>query len=145
MFVKVAEEDCRRVFVRLDPGEELVSALGEALASLGPPLESGSVTGIGSVRRAVLGYYDLGQKKYLKQQFDEVLELVCLAGNVSLLDGRPFVHAHAVLSGPDYLTRAGHLFQAEIAATGELWVWEGGLRLARREDPFTGLKLISGD
>jgi uncharacterized protein len=62
-------------------------------------------------------------------------------GNISLKDGEPFVHAHAVLSDDEGKVRGGHLlggtiFAAEVHVTELL-----GETLARRLDNVTGLSL----
>jgi predicted DNA-binding protein with PD1-like motif len=53
------------------------------------------------------------------------------------------IHAHAVVSGPDFVAHAGHLFSAEIAATAEVFLWATGERTERALDERTGLRLIS--
>ena len=108
------------------------------------PSSAGGITGIGSVREAVLGYYDESRREYLRREVPGDMELISFVGNVTWLDGKPFVHAHAVLSGADFAPIAGHLFQAEIAATGEFFFVEGGKPLKREEDGAKGLKLIVG-
>ncbi len=143
MFVDRSPDAPRRLFVRLDPGEEVMSTLAGIIQTHGDGA-SGQITGIGTVRKAVLGYYDLEKRQYLRREIPGDMELVSFVGNVTLLDGEPFVHAHAVLSGPDFVPHAGHLFQAEIAATGEFWCVEGGAFLRREEDKATGLKLVAG-
>lgn len=144
MFVDRSSNAPRRLFMRLDPGEEVMSTLAAILEKHGAYISSGGITGIGTVRKAVLGYYDLARREYLRREVPEEMELVSFVGNVTYVDGKPFVHAHAVLSGPDFAPLAGHLFQAEIAATGEFFYVEGGERLKREEDRATGLKLIVG-
>ena len=143
MFVDRSSDAPRRLFVRLDPGEEVMSSLAAILQTHSQNV-SGQITGIGTVRRAALGYYDLERRQYLRREVPGDMELVSFVGNVTWLDGRPFVHAHAVLSGPDFVPLAGHLFQAEIAATGEFCCVEGGGFLRREEDQATGLKLVVG-
>lgn len=132
----------RWMFLRLNSGEELITRIQQELQAQQPPWPSALISGIGSVRKAELGYYRLDRKEYLRREFPEVMELVSLSGNVSWLEGRPFVHAHAVLGGEDFRTAAGHLFRAEVAATAEIFLEETELSLTRRPDATTGLKLL---
>jgi predicted DNA-binding protein with PD1-like motif len=132
----------RWMFLRLNSGEELISRLQQELQAQQPPWPSALISGIGSVRKAELGYYRMDRKEYLRREFPEVMELVSLDGNVSWMEGRPFVHAHAILSGEDFRTAAGHLFRAEVAATVEIFLEETELTLTRRPDGTTGLKLL---
>ena len=61
-------------------------------------------------------------KKYVKKQFNNVLELVSFEGNVTLKDGSAFAHAHVVLSDHEMRTLGGHLFETTVAAVGELFI-----------------------
>jgi hypothetical protein len=106
-------------------------------------IEGGSVTGIGAVMNTTLGYFDLHTKEYRQRVFPEDMELVSLTGNITRVDGAPFVHAHAVLSGEDFVAHAGHLFSAEIAVTGELFITPAAVRITRALDQRTGLKLMA--
>jgi hypothetical protein len=144
MFVDRSSDAPRRLFVRLDPGEEVMSTLAEILQAHQQYISAGQIIGIGTVRKAVLGYFDLARRQYLRREVPGDMELASFVGNVTWMDGRPFVHAHVVLSGPDFVPQAGHLFQAEIAATGEFCYVEGGMPLRREEDQATGLKLVVG-
>ena len=68
------------------------------------------------------------------------LELVSITGNVSHRpNGRPFLHAHVVVSKSDGLAYGGHLVEgSEILTTGELVFGElSGVKLRRDRDPGT--------
>jgi predicted DNA-binding protein with PD1-like motif len=47
--------------------------------------------------------------KYKDVDLSEPMEIVSLYGNISLKDGKPFVHAHVVLSDEKGNARGGHL------------------------------------
>jgi len=126
--------------VKPDVGEDIIVALGALASELG--VASGEVSGIGGVEGVVLGYYDLDAKVYCKKPLAGRYELVSLAGNVSLVDGKPFVHAHAVVTGPDMAAYGGHLFSATVAVTAELWLRGSTERIARSQDDAVGLKTL---
>ena len=69
-----------------------------------------------------IGAFDTVTKKYVKKQFNNVLELVSFEGNVTLKDGSAFAHAHVVLSDHEMRTLGGHLFETTVAAVGELFI-----------------------
>jgi len=72
---------------------------------------------------------------------DEPVEIAACLGNISLLEGRPFVHAHAVLANGRGRSWAGHLVRGTIFAA-EVYLQElSGLPLKRVPDSITGLKL----
>ena len=56
-------------FIRLDPGEEIPRDLVLAAAELG--VTTASVTGIGAIDRAVLGFWDLKEHRYVETVVEE--------------------------------------------------------------------------
>lgn len=83
--------------------------------------EAGWFTGLGAVTDAEVWFYDQTDLEYRPVTFEEPLEVAGCVGNVSLLDGEPFAHTHAVLSRSDGSTVAGHLNRATVFA-GELYL-----------------------
>jgi len=96
--------------------------------------------GLGAVEDAELMFYDQERREYDSMVFAEPLEVAACVGNVSLLDGDPFAHTHAVLSRPDGETLAGHLDSATVWA-GELYVRAFDTTLERQHDEPTDLDL----
>jgi predicted DNA-binding protein with PD1-like motif len=125
----------------LEPGDEVIASL-KRLAEA-ERIGAASLSGIGAVRDSVLGYLDTEQRQYVKQEFVDTMELVSLSGNLTLLDGEPFAHCHAVLSDREMRAVGGHLFQATTAPTVEIFlrVYEG--EIARQFDPVSGANLIN--
>jgi len=66
--------------------------------------------------------------------------MAACVGNISILDGDPFAHTHAVLSRPDGEAVAGHLDSASVWA-GELHVRAFEDSLVREHDEPTDLDL----
>jgi uncharacterized protein len=123
--------------VRLDPGEEIVAALAEFAGR--EHVRAGEVTGIGSVSEAELGYFVRSTGQYVRRRFaGGDSEIGSLTGNFSELDGRPFLHAHVVIAGPDWAAHAGHLLSAIIAVTGEFQIVSDPDPQRRRKDPERG-------
>jgi predicted DNA-binding protein with PD1-like motif len=115
--------------LRIDRGEDLVS----------------SVTGYceaAAVRSVEIGYYDLAAKQYRRRRPDGIFELISLSGNITAVDGKAFMHAHVVLGAQDFSVLGGHLFAAEVAVTGEIFLMEMPLGLTRKMNDDVGLKLI---
>ena len=126
--------------VRLDLNEEVIEALTDFVKNEG--LAGGTISGIGALKDVTLGYFDPEQKAYIQKTFPKEMELVQLTANITWVDNKPFIHAHAIVSGADYIARAGHLFSATIAITGEMFVLPTDTKIERRLDPVTGAKLI---
>jgi len=124
---------------RLPTGGDIVESLTAFCRENG--VEAGWLTAIGTVRWAVLGYFDQEQQSYLRIPVDEEMEIVSCQGNVSLKDGQSFVHLHVILSGREGETFSGHLFESEIFV-GEFYLQElEGPALERKPDPQSGLSL----
>ena len=100
-----------------------------------------SFTAIGALKSAKLGFYDQQKHEYLETELKVPLEIATCVGNVSLKDGEPFVHAHAVLADQSETVRAGHLLEGRVFAA-EIHLTELlGEKLVRKPDPVTGLSL----
>ena len=100
------------------------------------------LTAIGAVSDVTWGYFDWEKKDYRRTSLDEQVEVVTLAGNIALKDGRPKVHAHIVVARENGNAVGGHLLEAHVRPTLEVVVTETPAYLQRREDPETGLALI---
>lgn len=103
-------------------------------------VRTGAYSFFGAVRRARVAFFDQEARVYRSIVLDRPLEIAAGVGNVSLRDGRPFVHAHVVLSGPDGTALGGHLEPDTIIFAGEFTLWDlDGAPLERSPDPDTGL------
>ena len=98
--------------------------------------------GIGGIGDAELGFYDLNKREYLHKTISGNLELVHYMGNITLVEGKVFIHAHAVVSGADYQAHSGHFFGAKVTITGEFFIRPADYQVARVYDEATGLKLM---
>jgi predicted DNA-binding protein with PD1-like motif len=69
------------------------------------------------------------------------VEIASASGTLGLVDGRPFVHLHAVVSDRRCETRGGHLFRAVAAATLEFVIFVADKPIERTRDEETALNL----
>ncbi len=129
----------RCLLARLDHGAEIISQITD-LASK-EKIETGICSAIGALSGAELAYYDQASREYRRITITDPVELASCLGNISLLNGRPFVHVHAVLSSEDGRVWAGHLISGTIFAA-EIHIEELlGMHLHRTPDSITGLNL----
>jgi predicted DNA-binding protein with PD1-like motif len=135
-YVKTADS----YLLRLDPGEEIVAAITGFANDR--RIDSGVVSGLGSVHHAVLGYFDRPGNEYLRRTVEPDCEIVSLLGNIALKDGSPFAHVHVTLGTRDFQALAGHLFEGIVAATCELLVRALPGMVQRRKDAASGLWLL---
>ena len=127
-------------FVVLAKGEKLIKTLTSFCDARG--IQAGSLNGIGAVQNTTLGYYRLGDKQYKFKKLNRLLEVVSLTGNVSINKGKVFLHIHAVLSDSKLRTYGGHLNEAKVGGTLEVFVQQFNEKFERRPDSDTGLSLI---
>jgi predicted DNA-binding protein with PD1-like motif len=106
--------------VRFSTGDEIVSGLTE-LAERNR-IVSAYITGLGGLSTGLLGWGDPSNGAFKKVPVERKAELVSLVGNISMRDGRPYVHMHAVVGFSDGSTKAGHMIEAHVAPIAEITV-----------------------
>jgi uncharacterized protein len=129
----------KELMVRLKHGAELVRSLTELARSKG--IAAGSLTAIGALKSARLGYYDQKGHKYRETRIDSDCELASCTGNISLKDGVPFAHIHVVLADEAGNIKAGHLLEGIVFAAEVHLSQLEGPKLGREYDEVTGLSL----
>ena len=102
----------------------------------------GRIQAIGATTHAVVAYYDQNTKKYNPLEFSVGMEILSLNGNISIRDGKPFVHVHFTLSDADGKVFGGHLLPGTKVFACEVFIEElEGEGLERAHDSRTGLFL----
>lgn len=109
----------------------------------GHNIQNAQISGIGAIKQIELGAYDLNNKKYIIQNFDEIWELTSFEGNVMLKDQDPFIHAHINISDHNFNVKGGHLFEATVAVVGEFVLKKINSKGKREFDPNIGLACMS--
>ena len=125
--------------VRLERGEDIVEKL--TVLTTEHDIPCGIVSGIGAVKNVELGYFDTIAGIYRRRSIPDTVELVNLAGNISYLDSRPFVHVHAVVADSEQKLLGGHLFKGAVAVTAEVYIQVIDTRLDRARDNQTGYNI----
>lgn len=128
--------------LRLERGEKVVETL---LAFIRKQNIKGAwILGLGGLESAEIGFYSLDTKEYSWQKFEEMLELTNLTGNIAWSDGSPVLHTHATISDASFHSYGGHLKEAEVGGTVEIFVhmWDKDDGFSRGHDEQTGLKLL---
>ncbi len=130
-----------RIFaVIFETGEDPVPGLTRFAVQEG--LDASGFTAIGAFSEATLGYFDWEKKDYERIAVGEQVEVLSLVGDIALQEGKPRLHAHAVLGRRDGSTRGGHLLAARVRPTLEVIVTESPGYLKREHDRESGLALI---
>lgn len=126
--------------VRIPTGEDLLGYLEDYVAERS--IQTAWLSYLGAVQTAALRYYDQEQREYCDFHIHQHLEVVSGTGNVSLLDGAPFIHTHAVLADA-----SGRAFGGHVNHGCEVWALEVRIEELRGDAPVrtfdepTGLSL----
>ncbi len=130
------------LFKRLKDGEDLIEAIEKIATEAG--IKTALLTVIGMVKNPLLAYYAGPEKGYAVNKLEGVYELVSCIGNLTLLNGKPFIHLHAVVANEKAKPKAGHLLKGTLVSnTCELAIVVAeGLELKRKRDEKTGLYLL---
>ncbi|MCK5784680.1 MAG: DNA-binding protein, partial [Desulfobacterales bacterium] len=112
-----------RYFIgRLPHGKDLIAFIESFCEE--NKIQMGTFSIIGAVSSVTIGAYDQKQQVYVTFKEEAELEIITCVGNISLKDGRPFVHAHIVLGDDQGKTMGGHLFSETIVFAGEIEIQE---------------------
>lgn len=131
--------DGSRIFVRLERGDPVHASLTALMEA--EEVRGGFFNALGAISDVELGYYDLERREYDRRAFREEVEIASATGSLSVLEGKPHVHLHAVVSDRECRAFGGHVFQAKAAATVEVLIHVSEQPIERTPDEETGLAL----
>ncbi|MEA2081355.1 MAG: PPC domain-containing DNA-binding protein [Elusimicrobiota bacterium] len=103
-------------------------------------IETGWFNVVGALEKLSVSFYDQEKKTYGKFEINEPREVSSCMGNVSLVDGEIFVHAHINVADVKGAVRGGHLEESVIFAA-EAVIFPSAEIKERVFDSVTGLKL----
>jgi predicted DNA-binding protein with PD1-like motif len=133
-------ETTRQYEVIFYQGDEAFSGLVEFAQQY--HVTSAHFTAIGALNGAVLGWFDPGRKMYKKIPINGQLEAIGMSGDIALYQGKPMVHTHMAVGGPDGAAHGGHVLEAHVSPTLEVMVTVDPVTMQKRFDPETDLTLI---
>jgi hypothetical protein len=103
---------------------------------------SASFTAIGAFSHATVAWFDESRKEFKLVPIEQQVELVSMIGDIALSGDQPTVHTHVSVASSDGAVRGGHLINAFVFPTLELFVTVYPTPLHKQLDEATGLKLI---
>lgn len=141
MHFRTINETPKTYILVFETGDELAAGLLQFAQD--QQLSGASFKAIGALSSVRLGWLNWESKQYEPSvTLDEQVELVSLIGDIALLDGRPVVHAHAVVATRVGAARGGHLLSARVRPTCELALTVSPVPLQKIHDPEAGIALI---
>jgi predicted DNA-binding protein with PD1-like motif len=128
----------RNFLVRVRHDSDFLDFLTDVAREQG--IEAATFTAVGALKQAKLGFYDQEKHVYVESVLAGPQEIASCTGNISIKNGAPFVHVHAVLADQAGLVRAGHLLAGRVFAEVNL-IELVGEKVTRKRDAVTGLSL----
>lgn len=125
--------------VKLSKGENLSENIIKF--ALAQKLNSGVFYAIGALLEVEIGFYNLETHAYEFKTIKKPLEIASMIGNLSYFENQPILHIHAVLSDENLNCFGGHVNNAVIGGTCEIYFTPLEVSLKRSVDTQTGLKL----
>jgi predicted DNA-binding protein with PD1-like motif len=136
----VRQGEGERVFaIIFSPGDEVVSGLTDFAIKY--HIIDAHFTGIGAVSSALTAYLVLDRGLYHALPVNEQVEVLSLIGDIATFNGKPIIHNHVVLGKQDGSTVGGHLFEAHVNPTLEVFLTANDTPLSKIPGP-AGMKVI---
>jgi len=128
------------IALRVDRGEEIVSCVKAVCEK--EEVHFGSISGIGAVDHAVVGLYHVADRRYESSALDGEMEMTSLLGNATEKGGQVYLHFHAAFAKADGQVVGGHLNEARVSGTAEIFIHSAPGSIGRKTDPATGLNVF---
>lgn len=128
------------IILRMDKGEEILDTLKKV--AIKENVKLASISALGACDHFVAGVYDVNTKEYKKNVFDGVYEITSLVGNINTMNDEYYSHLHITCADCNGNCFGGHLNEARISATCEMFITIIDGRIDRFKDELTGLNLF---
>ena len=101
------------------------------------------VSGLGAVSKATIGVLNTQTHKYFSRTYEGMYEIASLVGDITTKDGKPFFHLHITIGNTETeKCHSGHMNEAVISATGEIFVDVLDGEVGREFSPAVGLNIL---
>jgi hypothetical protein len=130
----------KRYAVVLAKGDEVMSGVTDFAKQ--NKVTSASFTAIGAFSRATVAWFDSSRNEYKLIPIEQQVELISMTGDIALYNEEPVVHTHVALASSDGTVKGGHLIEANVFPTLELFLTVYPTALHKQLDEETQLKLI---
>jgi predicted DNA-binding protein with PD1-like motif len=121
-------------------GDEVLSGLTELAEH--ENIQAAQISAIGAFQHAVFAWFDDDRKAFRNIPIDRQVEACSVLGNIGLVAGQPAVHLHGVVALPTGETRGGHMLEAYVWPTLELFLTAWAEPLVKVHDEETDLALF---
>jgi hypothetical protein len=130
----------KKYAIVLAKGDEVMSGLTDFAKQY--KVTAASFTAIGAFSDATVAWFDGNKKEYKLIPVKQQVELVSMVGDIALSGDQPVVHTHVAVASTDGTVMGGHLIEAHVFPTLELFATVYPTALHKEPDDATALKLI---
>jgi len=134
------QQTARGFVIRIESGEPIIQTLFHFCDER--EIYGGMFIGLGALRSATIGMYDMGELEYRFQVFDTPHEITNLTGNISRYRDEIMIHAHITIADEEQRAFGGHLEEATAEPTCEIFLEDIGRELSRTLDATSRLALL---
>ena len=125
--------------LRIDCGEEILQSLKQMCEQEG--IRLAQVSAIGAVDHAIVGVFDLLEKRYHQEETNEFMEIASLSGSVTGMNDQPYIHLHVTMADQKNLLHGGHAIELRVGATCEMFVRVLDGQVIREKNEELGINL----
>lgn len=108
------------IVARIDIGEEILTKIEEIAKK--ENIKLATINAIGAVDKAVIGIFIPEDKQYYSKEYKGDYEIVSLNGNITTKDNEVYIHTHIAIGDEKNQVFGGHLNEAYISVTGEVFI-----------------------
>ena len=128
-------------FIKFDKGEDVLSTLSEYLNLR--DIKAGTLSAVGVLSDVEIGYYQQEKGAYIKKLLKGDYELLSLTGNIGILNKATHPHIHVIIGDDKFNCYGGHLLNAKVGITCELFIRTSDIDVERIYDDIVKLNLLS--
>ena len=129
-----------KIVARIDKGEEILEKIKEI--ALKENIKLANVNALGATNDFTVGVYKVSEKKYYSNSFKGAYEIVSLTGSINTMNGEFYTHIHMSCGDEKGNVVGGHLNNAIVSATCEMFIDIIDGKVDRFNDEDTGLNLF---
>jgi len=107
MFKKIIQSIEKVHYIKFEKDELLLESLTQYAKDNN--IKTAEISFIGAVQNVNVMYFNQSKKEYDKHRFEGGHEVLSGLGNVSILEGEPFVHVHMTVADKNGNAFGGHL------------------------------------
>jgi len=135
--------DPRTYVLAFGKGDEVISELTQFAEEHN--LWAAHFEGIGAFQSARIAWFDRNRKEYRAIPVPDSTEVLSIIGNIARHQEKVLVHVHCTLGREDGTTVGGHLWEATVFPTLEIYLTEEPGEVIKEHDSETGLELMKLD